>query len=123
MFFGRQEARAPEAPVNGTAVGNEIIYTEAGFSPRMLRVEQGATVVFKNESDGPVWPASNIHPTHTVYPGSGIEKCRSAEREEIFDACEGISPGEAYEFTFAEAGEWGYHNHLRASHTGTVIVE
>ncbi|KKU22139.1 MAG: hypothetical protein UX31_C0006G0051 [Candidatus Nomurabacteria bacterium GW2011_GWA1_46_11] len=103
--------------------GNVITFTGTGFSPGILTVKAGETVKFVNSSDGNFWPASAMHPTHTVYPGSGIEKCDTAERESIFDACDGIAPGGSYEFIFNEVGEWGYHNHLDAKFFGKVVVE
>jgi len=62
-----------------------------------------------------------MHPTHTVYPGSDVKKCGSDES--IFDACKGLEQGESFSFTFNEIGSWGYHDHLRASTTGKIVVE
>jgi hypothetical protein len=66
-----------------------------------------------------MWVASAQHPTHTVYPEKTDADCLGS----AFDACEGVSPGNSWSFTFNEVGEWGYHNHLRANHWGRVIVE
>jgi plastocyanin len=102
---------------------NVVIYTNSGFAPGEMAVSSGETVVFRNESSGDFWPASAMHPTHTVYPGSGLDKCGTAEAGSIFDACRGIAPGGEYSFTFSESGSWAYHNHLQASHFGRVNVE
>jgi len=103
--------------------GNVIAFTSTGFSPSPLSVKVGETVKFVNNSSVEFWPASAMHPTHKVYPNSGIEKCDTDERESIFDACEGIAPGGSYEFTFNEVGEWGYHDHLDVQFFGKVVVE
>ncbi|MCI0565849.1 hypothetical protein L0Y46_01485 [bacterium] len=100
-----------------------IRMTEEGFEPRDVTIPHGGTVVFKNEDSGGRWPASNIHPTHGAYPGSGIEKCDTEDEEGIFDACRVIAPGEAFLFVFEEAGEWRYHDHIQPNKTGIIRVK
>ncbi len=100
-----------------------ITFTESGYSPNPLTIKAGETVKFVNNSEQDFWPASAMYPTHTVYPGSGIEKCDTDARSSLFDSCEGIAPGDSWEFTFNEVGEWAYHDHLRAKFFGKVIVE
>ncbi|RME56614.1 hypothetical protein D6779_10310 [Candidatus Parcubacteria bacterium] len=112
-------AVSPQAPSGAQAV---ITYTDEGFSPPTLTVQKGTKVVFENKSSREMWPASAVHPTHTVYPGSGIEKCGTPEASTIFDACGGIAPGESWSFVFQEAGTWKYHDHLAPGNTGTIIV-
>ena len=90
--------------------GKTITYTDNGFSPAELNVKSGDTVTWKNMSNSEMWPASAMHPTHTAYPGSGIEKCGTDEEESIFDACRGIGIGEQFSFTFNIPGEWFYHD-------------
>ncbi len=97
--------------------------TNTGFEPSILEVPKGAKVTFVNESSNPSWPASAVHPTHRVYPGSGIEKCGTPEQERIFDACRGLGKGESWSFVFNEVGEWGYHDHLNPSLRGKIIVK
>ena len=100
-----------------------VTYTDDGFSPATVTVAQGSTVHFVNQSSGEFWPASAMHPTHIVYPGSGIELCGTAVALTIFDACGGVASGGTWSFTFNEVGQWGYHDHLNASHFGKVVVE
>lgn len=91
--------------------GNVITYTKLGFEPDQIILPQGSLVEFRNQSDVPVWPASNIHPAHTEYPG--------------FDPLKTIAPGESWSFRFNQAGEWHYHNHIGSNYspdTGSVIV-
>ena len=100
---------------------NIVAYTGSGYSPKDIVIKAGETVTFKNESSRGIWPASAIHPTHTVYPGSGITKCGSGAN--IFDACRILNPGEEWSFVFENAGDWKYHDHTRPSHRGSIIVE
>lgn len=101
-----------------------ISFTGSSFEPSSFEVDAGATVTFKNISqDKTMWPATALHPTHTVYPGSSIGKCGTDEADSIFDACGGVAPGDSYSFTFDEVGEWKYHNHLKPSITGSITVK
>lgn len=101
----------------------EITYGDEGFAPQTLTVQVGTTVTWMNESSGEMWPATTAHPTHTVYPGSSISKCGTAEEETTFDACRGIAPGGDYAFTFNEVGDWKYHDHLNPTRFGSVVVD
>lgn len=94
-----------------------------GFNPDTLTVKIGETVIFVNKDAVSHWPASDVHPLHTVYPGSGIHKCNTPEQVNIFDACKRLPPGAEYSFTFNEVGEWGYHDHTRPGLTGIIIVQ
>ena len=76
------EAIDPNAP--------QVIYTGSGFVPKRLDIEPGTQVRFVNASDKPLWPASNIHPTHSILPE--------------LDAKQAVSPGETWAFTFKDQG-------------------
>lgn len=108
---------------NGSIGENAVIYNDNGYEPAILKVKKGTTVFFKNESSQPMWTASDVQPTSKTYPGSDIKKCGTEEESQIFDACDGTMPGEAWSFTFNEIGQWHYRNHLNVSHTGLIIVE
>ena len=86
-----------------------VTYTERGFSPEIVEIAMGGTVTFKNEGARDLWVASNEHPEHTLYSE--------------FDAKKGYTPGSEYTFTFEKSGSWQYHDHLKASLGGTVIVK
>ncbi len=120
-----ENTNAPEsaAPQTQNANQNTVVYTDSGFSPNLLTVKRGETVTFVNEGSDTFWPASAMHPTHKVYPGSDIEKCGTAEAPKIFDACRGIQPGGSWSFTFDEIGSWNYHNHLNPKNFGKIVVE
>ena len=95
----------------------------SGFFPKDLEINQGDAVAWINMGSSSSWPASAMHPTHTVYPGSNINKCGTAEEGSIFDACKGLKNGESYVFTFNEVGSWGYHDHLNPTHFGKITVK
>ena len=102
---------------------NIEITSEGSFVPAELKIKAGDTVTWVNKDTKENWPASAIHPTHTVYPGSDIKKCGTSEESSIFDACRGLAQGESWSFTFNEKGSWNYHNHLVLGLYGKVIVE
>ena len=96
---------------------NTVEMSSTGFSPNSLTVKAGDTVTFVNKDTNQHWPASAVHPTHTVYPESG--GCIGSK----FDACKGLAEGESWSFVFNEEGTWKYHDHLSSSLTGTIAVE
>ncbi len=123
-----QQIQQPSSEVSaGGSVGSSLPEThtvemsENGFSPKTLNIKKGDSVIFKNVGSKDIWPATGIHPTHTVYPGSDIKKCGTSQESGIFDACKGISPGSSWTFTFNEVGNWGYHDHLGQAF-GTIVV-
>ncbi len=85
-----------------------IEYDGENFNPEKLVVFKGTKVTFRNLSEKNFWPASNIHPINALY----ME----------FNAGTRISPGESWSFVFKKVGEWDYHDHLKSSIEGEVIV-
>lgn len=106
-----------DTEVKATSVKHEIEITSSGFSPRLSTIGMGDTVVFVNKDAAPHWPASDIHPTHGVYPEKG--GCIGSK----FDACRGLAPEERYEFTFFQHGNWCFHDHLNPGLTGCVDAQ
>lgn len=97
-----------------------VNYTADGFVPGTVTILEGETVAWVDRHPtADMWVASANHPTHTVYDGTGLNEHCPADGT-AFDQCSG---GETYTFTFQKTGEWGYHNHLRSSDRGTVVVE
>ena len=92
-------------------VGNEltVTYTDSGYHPKQITIKAGTAVKFVNQSQNPMWTASDPHPTHTMMHD--------------FDAMRSMMKGESYSFTFERAGTWRYHNHMVPGHMGSVIVE
>lgn len=86
-----------------------IEMTTDGFKPREATVDQNATVIFKNEDSKERWPASNLHPTHEIYPE--------------FDPEKPVKTGESWVFKPQKVGVWKYHDHLNPHMRATLIVE
>ena len=99
-----------------------VTYMDAGYAPSPLTIAVGETVTFRNESSEAMWTASAMHPTHTVYSGTALEEHCPDIAGDAFDACTGIQPGDEWSFTFMKEGTWNYHNHLNASHFGSIVV-
>ena len=98
-----------------------VLYENGVYTPDRVEISPGQEVVWVSVDDV-FWPASNLHPTHVVYPGSDIRKCGTDERALIFDACEALDPALQYSFVFHEVGEWRYHDHINPSAAGVVVV-
>jgi plastocyanin len=91
----------------------EVVINDDGFSPDRVLLNIGDTVKWVNKGDRPHWPASNPHPTHTLYGETG--GCISS----LLDACKGLLKGETYYFKFNKPGVWPMHDHLSP---GLVMV-
>lgn len=97
-----------------------VRYTRDGYMPSILAITKRETVVFVNENGQSMWTASAVHPTHSLYSGTNLGKHCPDISGTAFDQC---GPGNEFRFTFTKSGTWKYHNHLNASHTGTIIIE
>lgn len=105
-FLFPSVAKAHEASESGRIV---IHMQDSGFDPSDIVLEKGETVVFENTGKKPHWPASNIHPTHDIYPE--------------FDPKKAIEKGGSWEFTFSQSGIFQFHDHLNPTFGGKVSVE
>lgn len=130
------EAPAQESAVEstGTIMENEedggpafkvITFTDNGFSPATVTITRGETVRFINDSSRSMWVGADEHPTHTEYDGTSTrEHCvNGMNTGNSFDQCASVAKGEFWDFTFEKTGTFGYHNHVGASNTGTIVVE
>ncbi len=117
-------AEPPGHGVTGTTASNTdpydviIHYTADGFNPADITLKQGQRVRFLNDSQDEMWPASGVHPTHSLYPEKESTDCLGSS----FDACKGLKQGEFWDFTFYYPGTWRFHDHLHAYQTGSVTV-
>ncbi len=80
----------------------------SGFSPPELTIKKGETVTFITKRGKPFWPASNVHPLHSLYPE--------------FDPKKPIEANQSWSFTFDKAGKWKYHDHTAPYFRGVIIV-
>ena len=97
-------------PVGDAQEANVEVRLGSGAPPpESVTVAVGETVRWVNDGGEYVWPASDVHPTHQLYP--------------CFDAGKPLAPGGSWSFTFSEQGVWGYHDHLSPRTKGVVVVE
>lgn len=112
-FFSPSSQPAQPGPVMAT-----ISYTDDGFVPTEVTIKKGEAVRWTNDSSKVMWPASGVHPTHSLYPEKSDSDCLGS----TFDACEQLPPGMTWEFTFHEVGNWRFHDHITPSKIGIVHV-
>ena len=93
--------------VQSPEAGNQIIYSDAGFSPKQITVKVGEKIEFMNNSSSNVQVNSAPHPTHELYPELNIGV---------------IAPGESKSVSFTTTGTKTYHNHLNPSQNGQIVV-
>jgi hypothetical protein len=88
--------------------GREITLTSEGFEPRKLVIQEGESVTFKTDIGESFWPASDSHPTHSIYPD--------------FDPRMPVVATSSWSFMFKRAGTWEFHDHLYPRYSGKIIV-
>jgi len=98
---------APTAEVPEGAI--VITLTEDGFVPDEVTISAGDTIAFVTTAGKLFWPASNLHPSHALYPE--------------FDPKMPIQSDEVWSFTFTRPGAWKFHDHLSPYFTGVITVE
>jgi len=101
----------------------EIQMTATGFAPANVTIQQGDSITFINMDRLPHWPASDVHPTHSLYPGSDTRKCDTFQKRFLFDSCGNVDPEGSYTFTFHTKGNWTFHDHLFPQYIGQVRVQ
>ncbi|WP_414836602.1 plastocyanin/azurin family copper-binding protein [Candidatus Nanohalococcus occultus] len=114
---GASDIQPSELPDNTTTV----YFTDSGFQPSSITVEEGTTVTWINNASKTMWVGSNRHPTHRQYAGNSLaEHCEAGDQNmAAFDQC---TTGDRFSFTFEKTGTWGYHNHQPFERGGTVTV-
>lgn len=114
-----------EQPVADPVFAALVTLTDSGFSPASVTVQAGDTVRFVNQSSRGMWVATDEHPTHTEYDGTSTrEHCIDGlNTNGSFDQCQQAQAGSFWEYTFEKRGTFGFHNHVGASNTGTIVVE
>lgn len=96
---------------NNSSISNKIhsvVLTKDGFSPSEITIRQGDAITFTTTAEKEFWPASDLHPTHGIYPE--------------FDPKQPINPKDSWSFKFDKVGTWRFHDHLNSLHVGTIIV-
>lgn len=110
LFFNAHGADTKTAVSRVISKGGAIVkMTKNGFEPEEIKIKKGQTVTWVNEDTDFHWPASNLHPTHQIYPE--------------FDSRKPLAPGEHWSVTFEKTGEWRCHDHLNPRSMCMVRVE
>ncbi len=86
----------------------EIVLTSKGFEPEKLVITEGDSVTFKTDTGKSFWPASDSHPTHSIYSD--------------FDPKMPVAATSSWSFVFKKAGAWEFHDHLYPQYSGKIIV-
>ena len=102
-------AKKESPEIISTGKNYEALLNEQGFSPAEITIHRGDTVTFKTALKEDFWPASDLHPTHRLYPE--------------FDPLQPIDATYSWTFQFLKVGAWKYHDHLNPYLRGTIIVK
>lgn len=84
-----------------------ITFNGDSFEPNELTVKKGTVITVKNESSRDVQFSSNDHPAHRDNTEMNLKT---------------LAPGESASYTATAVGEWGFHDHIDESKTGTITV-
>lgn len=85
-----------------------ITYDGTGFNPEEVKVKTNQKIIFKNTSNGLVQVNSDPHPTHTLYPDLNVDVISANSKKDV---------------TLGTVGTYRYHNHIKASQGGVIVVE
>ncbi|MEX0652017.1 MAG: hypothetical protein WD509_00900 [Candidatus Paceibacterota bacterium] len=94
--------------VGDLSLSRVITLGDDGFIPSELTILEGESVTFVTTRSNFFWPASNLHPSHSIYSE--------------FDPKRPLTPEESWTFTFNKSGQWEYHDHLTPYFIGTIFV-
>ncbi|PCI30220.1 hypothetical protein COB52_01780 [Candidatus Kaiserbacteria bacterium] len=88
-----------------------ISLTKEGYDPSEITILAGDRITFSADPEYYKfhWPASNIHPTHSIYSE--------------FDPRDPIKSVDKWSFIFDDRGAWRFHDHLAPYYTGVIIVK
>lgn len=107
LIFPKVRKGSPNLPppVAGTAL---ITYNNGVFNPVTLPIRKGQMIEFKNIGGQSLQIALGKHPKHEEVEGF---------KETV------VTTGKSYYFTLWQAGIFDYHDHLKASAQGSLIVQ
>ncbi len=103
IAYPRQSVNSPVPSVT-----RSVELRPDGFYPQEITIDKGDTVTFSTTRNVYFWPASDLHPTHKIYPE--------------FDPKEPIDADKTWSFKFDKVGAWKYHDHLAPLYRGTITV-
>ena len=105
----------PSASSTPTANITTISYTATGYTPATVTIKKGDTITFVNNSTKEMWPASAVHPSHSVYPEQ--KNCFAG----VFKDCR-VAVGGSFSMKFNVVGAWGFHDHVSPNLFGKITV-
>ncbi len=118
LLLGAGCAKTPENTGTGVQANKPpqgavvpVTFNPNALTPSAITIKVGDSIEFRNSDLKPHWPASNPHPSHTLYPE--------------FDSKKELQPGETWVFKFEKVGTWGFHDHLNGRNekfSGIVTV-
>lgn len=108
LFFNKKLANNFSLIIDPSKKSAVVVLTEDGYSPEDITISKGTTLTFKTTRNSPYWPASNLHPTHEIYPE--------------FDPQEPIEAAKTWSYRFDKVGTWHFHDHLAPYYTGSITV-
>ncbi len=102
-------ATISEATSSTTETSEDTVtLTADGFSPATLTVKVGTKVTWSNQGGVDATVNSSPHPIHTDYPPLNLGS---------------LPNGGTVSLTFDKPGTYKYHNHLKPSEFGTIVVQ
>lgn len=96
---------------------------ENGYTPNEVTIKPNTEIVFENIGNNDHWPATDNHPSHTLYDGTSLEEHCADESSKSFDSCGPVSTEESWSFTFEKVGTFNYHDHIWPHLGGKIIVK
>jgi plastocyanin len=106
VFKGSPNTQAKETTTNQSEV--TVLMKKDIFEPEVITIKKGTKVIFKNVDSIKRWPASDLHPTHGIYPE--------------FDPLQPVEVNSDWSFIFNKVGQWKYHDHLSPYIRGIIKV-
>ena len=99
-----------KTPVNKTTQSNAvtITYKNGVFTPSILTIKAGKSVLFVNASDKSMWVDSGTDVYHQEYPAFNQERA--------------VGKGGTYSFTFTVPGTYHFNNKITPTAQGTITV-
>lgn len=87
---------------------SKVEVTKDGFGPNRIEVDVGTRVIWMNKSGGNVAINSDDYPSHTKYVQLNLGE---------------FADGSSVQLVFDKAGTYSYHNHLKPTQKGVVVVK
>ncbi len=108
LSIAMDKGLASPAPLPSKPQTFNVDIKDFTFTPSVLNIKKGDTVVWTNSDTAAHQVASNPHPAHTEHPELNSPV---------------LSTGGTFSVTLTQSGTYNYHCHLHPSMSGQIIVE